>query len=102
LPCDFFEPVDRAILRWEVRSFGVKTQDLEDGVAEVQTRTLEYLRGKELPTETERSLPNGPSRLRNATFSYSPTFRAQHGRRPRRWGTNLAVGGEDHCGARRG
>jgi DNA-directed RNA polymerase specialized sigma24 family protein len=37
-----------------LRSFGVKKQDLEDGVAEVQTRTLEYLRDKPLPTETEQ------------------------------------------------
>jgi DNA-directed RNA polymerase specialized sigma24 family protein len=32
----------------------VKKQDLEDGVAEVQTRTLEYLRGKAMPTEIEQ------------------------------------------------
>ncbi len=37
-----------------LRSFGVKKQDLEDGVAEVQTRTLEYLRDKPLPTELEQ------------------------------------------------
>jgi DNA-directed RNA polymerase specialized sigma24 family protein len=39
-------------IRTTLRSFGVEQQDLEDGVAEVQTRTLEYLRGKPLPTET--------------------------------------------------
>jgi DNA-directed RNA polymerase specialized sigma24 family protein len=38
-------------IKTTLRSFGVNTQDLEDGVAEVQTRTLECLRGKELPTE---------------------------------------------------
>jgi len=37
-----------------LRSFGVKKQDLEDGVAEVQTRTLEYLRDKPLPTDLEQ------------------------------------------------
>jgi len=37
-----------------LRSFGVKKQDLEDGVAEVQTRTLEYLRDKPLPAEIEQ------------------------------------------------
>ena len=37
-----------------LRSFGVRKQDLEDGVAEVQTRTLEYLRGKPIPTELEQ------------------------------------------------
>ena len=37
-----------------LRSFGVRKQDLEDGVAEVQTRTLEYLRDKPLPTELEQ------------------------------------------------
>jgi DNA-directed RNA polymerase specialized sigma24 family protein len=41
-------------IKTTLRSFGVKKQDLEDGVAEVQTRTLEYLRGKALPTETEQ------------------------------------------------
>jgi DNA-directed RNA polymerase specialized sigma24 family protein len=40
-------------IKTTLRSFGVKKRDLEDGVAEVQTRTLEYLRGKALPTETE-------------------------------------------------
>jgi DNA-directed RNA polymerase specialized sigma24 family protein len=37
-----------------LRSFGVKKQDLEDGVAEVQTRTLEHLRDKPLPKELEQ------------------------------------------------
>jgi DNA-binding CsgD family transcriptional regulator len=37
-----------------LRSFGVKKQDLEDGVAEVQTRTLEYLRDKPLPADLEQ------------------------------------------------
>ena len=37
-----------------LRSFGVRKQDLEDGVAEVQTRTLEYLRDKPLPAELEQ------------------------------------------------
>jgi DNA-directed RNA polymerase specialized sigma24 family protein len=41
-------------IRTTLRSFGVNAQDLEDGVAEVQTRTLEYLRGKPLPTEMEQ------------------------------------------------
>jgi DNA-directed RNA polymerase specialized sigma24 family protein len=40
-------------IKTTLRSFGVKAQDLEDGVAEVQTRTLEYLRGKPLPASTE-------------------------------------------------
>jgi DNA-directed RNA polymerase specialized sigma24 family protein len=41
-------------IKTTLRSFGVKKQDLEDGVAEVQTRALEYLRGKPLPAETEQ------------------------------------------------
>ncbi|MGH7297801.1 MAG: RNA polymerase sigma factor, partial [Polyangiaceae bacterium] len=41
-------------IKTTLRSFGVKKQDLEDGVAEVQTRTLEYLRGKPMPTEIEQ------------------------------------------------
>ena len=41
-------------IKTTLRSFGVKKQDLEDGVSEVQTRTLEYLRGKPLPTEIEQ------------------------------------------------
>jgi DNA-directed RNA polymerase specialized sigma24 family protein len=41
-------------IKTTLRSFGVKKQDLEDGVAEVQTRALEYLRGKALPTEIEQ------------------------------------------------
>ncbi|MGD0525158.1 MAG: sigma-70 family RNA polymerase sigma factor [Polyangiaceae bacterium] len=40
-------------IKTTLRSFGVRKQDLEDGVAEVQTRTLEYLRGKPLPASTE-------------------------------------------------
>jgi len=40
-------------IKTTLRSFGMKKQDLEDGVAEVQTRTLEYLRGKALPIERE-------------------------------------------------
>jgi DNA-directed RNA polymerase specialized sigma24 family protein len=42
----------RAITR-TLRSFGVHRQDLEEGVAEVQTRTLEYLRGKPHPATVE-------------------------------------------------
>jgi DNA-directed RNA polymerase specialized sigma24 family protein len=41
-------------IKTTLRSFGVRKQDLEDGIAEVQTRTLEYLRGKPLPTELEQ------------------------------------------------
>jgi len=36
-----------------LRKFGVPRQDLEDGVAEVQTRTLEYLEGKPQPAAVE-------------------------------------------------
>jgi len=48
-------------IKTTLRSFGVKKQDLEDGVAEVQTRTLEYLRGKPLPTG---QVPVPPPRTR--------------------------------------
>jgi DNA-directed RNA polymerase specialized sigma24 family protein len=41
-------------IKTTLRSFGVRRQDLDDGVAEVQTRTLEYLRGKAMPTEIEQ------------------------------------------------
>jgi DNA-directed RNA polymerase specialized sigma24 family protein len=33
--------------------FGMRRAELEDGIAEVQARTLEYLRGKPYPEETE-------------------------------------------------
>jgi DNA-directed RNA polymerase specialized sigma24 family protein len=41
-------------IKTTLRSFGVPRQDLEDGVAEVQTRTLEYLQGKALPEGIEQ------------------------------------------------
>ncbi len=41
-------------IKTTLRSFGVPRQDLEDGVAEVQTRTLEYLKGKVLPEGIEQ------------------------------------------------
>jgi len=41
-------------IKTTLRSFGVPRQDLEDGVAEVQTRTLEYLEGKPLPEGIEQ------------------------------------------------
>jgi len=41
-------------IKTTLRSFGVRKQDLEDGVAEVQTRTLEHLKGKPLPETLEQ------------------------------------------------
>jgi DNA-directed RNA polymerase specialized sigma24 family protein len=41
-------------IKTTLRSFGVPKQDLEDGVAEVQTRTLEHLQGKALPEGIEQ------------------------------------------------
>jgi DNA-directed RNA polymerase specialized sigma24 family protein len=41
-------------IRTTLRSFGVPKQDLEDGIAEVQTRTLEHLKGKPLPQGIEQ------------------------------------------------
>ena len=41
-------------IKTTLRSFGVPKRDLEDGVAEVQTRTLEYLQGKALPEGIEQ------------------------------------------------
>ncbi|HEY1691126.1 MAG TPA: hypothetical protein VGG39_03140 [Polyangiaceae bacterium] len=40
-------------IKTTLRSFGVKSQDLDEGVAEVQARTLEYLRGKPMPAEID-------------------------------------------------
>ncbi len=52
-----------------LRSFGVHKQDLEDGVAEVQTRTLEHLQGK--------ALPEGIRAMGRAVHDHRPKLEAQ-------------------------
>jgi DNA-directed RNA polymerase specialized sigma24 family protein len=45
------DPAVVAVIRRTLRKLGVRRQDLEDGVAEVQTRALECLQGQERPVD---------------------------------------------------
>ncbi len=56
----FVRPVETTL-----RGFGVRKQDMEDAVAEVQCRTLEYVRGKALPETAEEWVALGTTIARN-------------------------------------
>jgi len=57
---EFVRPIETTL-----RGFGVRRQDLEDGVAEVQCRTLAHVRGKALPQTVEEWVALGTTIARN-------------------------------------